>query len=101
KYGSIYDSIISHGCIIKSAAIEKSVLSYGVKVLENARVTGTILMEGVQVGKNSIVKNAIIDKDVTIPSGMQIGIDMNADKERFTVTDSGVVVVAKKQKMKK
>ncbi|MDP8233757.1 MAG: sugar phosphate nucleotidyltransferase, partial [Candidatus Saelkia tenebricola] len=41
KYGSIYDSIISHGCIIKSAAIEKSVLSYGVKVLENARVTGT------------------------------------------------------------
>jgi len=99
--GNIYDSIISHGCTIKGGVVEKSVLSYGVKVMENAKVSNSILMEGVQVGENSTVKNAIIDKDVSIPPGAQIGVNRNEDKKRFTVTDSGIIVVAKKQKVKR
>ena len=99
--GNICDSIISHGCIIKGGVVEKSVLSYGVKILENAKVSNSILMEGVQIRKSSVVKNAIIDKDVSIPSGMQIGIDIKEDRKRFTVTDSGIIVVAKKQKVKR
>ena len=99
--GNICDSIISHGCIIKGGVVEKSVLSYGVKVMENARVSNSILMEGVQVGESSVVKNAIIDKDVSIPSGMQIGVNKNEDRKRFTVTNSGIIVVAKKQKVKR
>jgi glucose-1-phosphate adenylyltransferase len=52
-------------------------------------------MPGVDVGRNAVVRRAIIDKNVTVPPGAQIGVDPVADKERFTVTDTGIVVVGK------
>ena len=61
----------------------------------------SILMEGVCVGEDAVVKNAIIDKDVVIPSGASIGVDIEEDKRKFVVTDSGIVVVPKKQRVKR
>jgi glucose-1-phosphate adenylyltransferase len=52
-------------------------------------------MEGVKVGRNAKINKAIIDKDVNIPSGMVIGYNLEEDKKRFYVTESGIVVVAK------
>ena len=52
-------------------------------------------MEGVDVGRYAKIKRAIIDKDVHIAQGMVIGYDPEADRKRFYVTDSGIVVVAK------
>jgi glucose-1-phosphate adenylyltransferase len=52
-------------------------------------------MEGVNVGRYARIKRAIIDKDVDIPQGMVIGYDLEEDKKRFYVTESGIVVVAK------
>jgi glucose-1-phosphate adenylyltransferase len=53
-------------------------------------------MEGVNVGRYAKIKRAIIDKDVDIPQGMVIGYNLDEDKKLFYVSDSGVVVVAKK-----
>ena len=58
-------------------------------------------MEGVTVGKNAKVRNAIIDKEVVIPDGTAIGYDLNVDKKRFTLTTSGIVIVAKKSSVPK
>ena len=52
-------------------------------------------MEGVDIGRNAKIRRAIIDKDVKIPQGTEIGYDLKEDKKRFTVTESGLVVVAK------
>jgi glucose-1-phosphate adenylyltransferase len=45
------------------------------------------------------VRNAIIDKHVQIPDGARIGVDLDADRERFTVSPGGIVVVGKGQKV--
>ncbi len=52
-------------------------------------------MHGVEVGRDAIVRRAIVDKDVRIEPGAQIGVDPDADRERFVVSASGVVVIGK------
>lgn len=93
---TIVDSIISGGCIIESSSVKKSVLSPNVLICQNAQIENSVLMEGVVVESNAKIKNAIIDKKVTIPAGEEIGYDLEKDKERFTLTSSGIVIVAKK-----
>ena len=56
----------------------------------------SILFEGVDVGRHAKIRRAIIDKGVHIPAGIEIGYDHDLDRSRgFTVTDSGVTVIAK------
>jgi glucose-1-phosphate adenylyltransferase len=49
----------------------------------------------VRVGQRAVVRNAIVDKDVVIEPGARVGIDPEADRERFTVSDGGIVVIPK------
>jgi glucose-1-phosphate adenylyltransferase len=100
KVGLVLNSLISGGCIISGKRVERSVLSYNVKIGEHSEVVDSILMEGVNVGSRVKIKRAIIDKDVNIPSGMIIGYDPREDKNHVSVTDSGIAVVAKKTEIK-
>ena len=54
-----------------------------------------MLFSGVEVGREAVVRNAIVDKDVFVEPGAEVGVDVNADRERFTVSDAGVVVIPK------
>jgi glucose-1-phosphate adenylyltransferase len=55
-------------------------------------------MDGVDVGQHAVVRRAVIDKNVVVPEGAAIGVDLDHDRARgFTVTDSGVVVLGKGQ----
>jgi glucose-1-phosphate adenylyltransferase len=56
-------------------------------------------MEGVNVGRHAVVRNAIIDKNVQIPERAEIGVDLERDRGRYTVTDGGIVVIGKGQKV--
>lgn len=96
KAGIVTNSLVSGGCIIRGAEIQKSVLSPNIRVENDAKVTGSILMSGVVVSRGAKIKNAIIDKDVVIPKGAQIGYNLGLDKKRFAVTTSGIVIVPKK-----
>jgi len=59
-------------------------------------VQDSILFEGVKIGRKARVKRAIIDKEVEVPEGVSVGYDLDVDRRRgFTVTESGIVVVAK------
>ncbi len=94
--GSIVDSIISGGCVIVGGHVERSVLSCNVKIYNEAEVLDSVIMEGVVVEEGAKIKNAIIDKQVTVPSGARIGYDLELDRKRFAVTTSGVVIVSKR-----
>ena len=48
-----------------------------------------MLLHGVDVGRNAVVRNAILDKNVQIADGVQIGVDPEADRERFVVSTAG------------
>jgi len=95
RVGTATDSLVSDGCIISGGAVNKSVLASGVRVNSYSDVSDSILFEGVNVGRRARIKRAIIDKNVEIPPGMEIGYDPEEDKRRFHVTQSGIVVVPK------
>ena len=94
--GSIVDSLIAGGCVIEGGLVEHSILSSNVRIHDQAEVRNSIIMEGVTVGKKAKIRNAIIDKEVVIPNSTTIGYDLDVDKNRFTLTTSGIVIVAKK-----
>jgi glucose-1-phosphate adenylyltransferase len=56
-------------------------------------------MHGVEIGRNAVVRNAIIDKNVVVPEGAEIGVDLDIDRSRFTVSAGGVVAIGKGEKV--
>jgi glucose-1-phosphate adenylyltransferase len=95
RCGRALDSVISAGCIISGSTIRGSVLCPNVRVHSFCYVEDSILMPGVRVGRHARVRRAIVDRDVFIPRGAQIGYNPDEDRRRHTVSDGGVVVVTK------
>jgi glucose-1-phosphate adenylyltransferase len=95
RLGTALDSMISGGSIISGGRVERSILSPHVRINSYAHVVDSILMDGVDVGRRARIARAIIDKGVQVPEGFSIGYDALKDRERFTVSPGGVVVVAK------
>jgi len=95
----VLDSLISHGCIISGARVVKSILSPGVFVSEHAQVENSILMDRVHVGPGAVIRNAIVDKGVSIPANFHLGAGQQPQKLGLTVSPAGVVVVPKKMKI--
>jgi glucose-1-phosphate adenylyltransferase len=95
RVGTALNSIISNGCIISGGSVKRSILSPKVMIHSYVEVEDSILMERVDVGRYAKIRRTIIDKDVHIPQGMEIGYNLDEDAKRFTVTGSGIVVVPK------
>ena len=95
RTGHALDSMVCSGVIISGGTVRRSVLSPAVQVHSYAEVDGSVLFSGVEIGRKAVVRNAILDKDVIVEPGAQIGLDLEADRQRFTVSDAGVVVVPK------
>jgi len=96
RVGLSLDSIISPGAIISGGWVERSIVSPNARINSYARVSDAIIMDGVNIGRHAVVRRAIIDKEVNIPEGHAIGVDIERDKKFFTVTENQVVVVPKR-----
>jgi glucose-1-phosphate adenylyltransferase len=96
RVGVALDSMVSPGCIVSGGRVERSVLSPFCRINSYSLVTDSILFENVSVGRHSKLHRTIVDKDVVIPEGMQIGYFPEEDKKRFTVTETGIVVISKR-----
>jgi glucose-1-phosphate adenylyltransferase len=95
RLGIALDSIVAHGCIVSGGRVQNSVLSPNVRINSFAVVSESILMENVDIGRSCRIRRAIIDKDVKIPPGMEIGYDLEQDRKRFLVSPGGIVVIGK------
>jgi glucose-1-phosphate adenylyltransferase len=93
RCGQALDSVISPGCIVSGSSIYGSVLCPNVRVHSFCYIEQCILMPGVRVGRHARIRRAIIDRDVLIPRGALIGYNVEEDRRRHTVTESGIVVV--------
>jgi glucose-1-phosphate adenylyltransferase len=96
RRGENLDSLVCGGCITSGSTVRRSILGPSCHVHSYALIEGSILFDNVEVGRHARIRNAIIDENVFIPEGMQIGFDHEEDRLRgCTVTKSGIVVVTK------
>lgn len=97
RVGRTLNSLICDGSIVSGGLVERSLLGNNVRVNSFAYVTDSIIMNHCNIGRHARIRRAIIDKNVIVPEGYEIGFDPEADKKKFTVTESGIVVIAKNQ----
>src|SRR5262249_38745277 len=65
------------------------------RVNSYCEVSDSILYNHVNVGRHSKIRRAIIDRHVNLPEHTEIGYNLEADKRRYHVTESGIVVVVR------
>jgi len=99
RIGLATDSIVSNGCIISGGRIHKSVLGARCRVNSFSQLEECILLDDVNIGRHARIRRAIIDKSVEIPSGTEIGYNLEKDREQWYVSDGGIVVIPKRAKI--
>jgi glucose-1-phosphate adenylyltransferase len=99
RMGTAVDSIVAGGSIISGGRVQQSILGYDVRINSYSEVSDSIIYNHVNVGRHSRIRRAIIDRHVTLPERTEIGYDMEADKRRFHVTDTGIVIVVRQESL--
>jgi glucose-1-phosphate adenylyltransferase len=97
RVGRTLNSLICDGTIVSGGLVERSLLGPNVRVNSFSYVTDSIIMDNCNIGRHARIRRAIIDKNVHVPEGYEIGFDLEGDKKKFHVTESGIVVIAKNQ----
>ncbi|MFT4659277.1 MAG: glucose-1-phosphate adenylyltransferase [Ilumatobacter sp.] len=92
-------SLICQGSIVSGGHVENSIIGPGSFVDHDAHVTDSILFPGVTIGPGARLHRCIVDKNVNVPEFARIGFDPEKDAKQFTISDNGIVVIAKDQKI--
>jgi glucose-1-phosphate adenylyltransferase len=93
RRGQAIDSVVSGGCILSGGMVRNSVLGRHVRVHTGAIVEDSVILDNCDIGRRARIRRAILDKNVRIAEGTTIGYDLEEDKRRHHVTESGIVVV--------
>jgi glucose-1-phosphate adenylyltransferase len=96
RRGQAVDSMVSGGCIISGSRVANSLLFSNVRVHDYSHVERSVILPRVRIGERCVIRDAIIDSGTVIPDGMQIGVDKEADRARFHVTEGGIVLATSK-----
>ena len=99
RMGIAVDSIVAMGSIVSGGRVTGSVLSPNVRVNSYTEVENSILFSQVIVGRYSRIRRAIIDRGIDLPERTEIGFNLEEDRKRYHVTETGIVVVVPEQRM--
>jgi glucose-1-phosphate adenylyltransferase len=93
--GEIEDAVIGAGSLIKGGRIRRSILRREVIVEPDVEVEDSIIMDYAIIRRGTRLKRVIVDRYNEIAPNTAIGFDPAADRARYTVSDGGIVVLAK------
>jgi glucose-1-phosphate adenylyltransferase len=93
RRGMAIDSIIAGSSIVSGGIVRGSILGRGVRIHTGASIENSVIFDNCDIGRRARVKRAILDKNVKVPPGAEIGYNLDEDRKRYYVTDSGIVVV--------
>ena len=97
RVGRNLNSLICDGSIVSGGLVERSLIGPNVKINSFSYVTDSIISNNCNIGRHARIRRAIIDKNVNVPEGYEIGFDLEGDKKKFTVTETGIVVIGKNE----
>lgn len=89
----ISNSLMGEGCVIGDSKITNSIIGRSVIIEDGVEIEGCIVMDHTIVKKESKLKKAIVDRCNSLEAGTTIGYDLDNDKGKHTVSDTGIVVV--------
>jgi len=93
RRGSAVDSLVSGGCIVSGATLRRSLLFSDVRIESHSTIEDSVILPNVTVGSNVKLRRAIVDRRCQLPDGMVAGYDPAHDRERFYVTEKGIVLI--------
>lgn len=97
RRGMALDSIVAEGTIVSGGLVRNSVISPNVRIHSFCLIEDSVIMNRVEIGRGCRIRRAIIDKNVYIPPGTEIGYNREKDRERYLVTESGIVVIPREE----
>lgn len=92
-FGFESGSYFSSDSLVDGVKVKRSLLFSKVSVGKGSVIENTLLLPGVVVGRNAVVRRAIVDSDCVLPDDIEIGVDHELDRMRFTVSENGVTLV--------
>ena len=95
REAEIVNCMLASGTLVIGGTVRHAILFPNVRIEEGAVVENSLLFDGAQVGERAQLRQCIVDKHVRIPPDERIGFDAARDAERFTVSERGIVVIAK------
>jgi len=94
RTGMAVNSIVSGGCIVSGAELNRCLLFSNVRVNSYTKVTESVIMPEVVVGRNCQIERAILDRGTVLPPNTEVGVNRADDEARgFRVTDKGITLV--------
>ena len=93
RRGMAVDSLVSGGNVISGAMVRRSLLFSNVRTNSYSLIEDSVILPEVEIGRHAVLKRCVVDKGVTIPEGLKIGVDPETDRKRFRVTNRGVTLV--------
>jgi glucose-1-phosphate adenylyltransferase len=93
RKGTALDSIVGQGTIISGSVVRNCVVGRNVRIHSYSEIEGSVIMDWAEIGRGCKIRRAIIDKSNIIPPGTEIGYDLEQDRQRYFVSESGIVVI--------
>lgn len=93
RRGLAVDSMISGGCVVSGAKINRSLLFTDVRVNSYTSLLDTIVLPEVNIGRHCRITKAIIERGCQVPEGTIIGENREEDEKRFHVSPGGIALV--------
>jgi glucose-1-phosphate adenylyltransferase len=95
RQGVALNSLVAEGTIISGSTVHNCVVGRNVRIHSYSQIEDSVIMDWVEVGRGCKIRRTIIDKYNVILPGTEIGYDLSKDRERYFVSETGIVVAGR------